>query len=334
MPRITSAWLRPRPAEGPAYRVTADVIVIATGSNPSRPGDVPFDGETVFDSASILSLPRMPRSLIVCGAGVIGIEYASIFAALGLKVTLLDTRDRLLPYFDREVVRAFQRELARLEIVVRHEQRHERIERLPGDPPRVLCRTKGGAEFEADALLYCVGRDGNTRDLGLEALGLEPNAYGQLSVNEHYQTSHAHVYAVGDVIGYPALASTSMEQGRAAVRHALGLSGPEAELGELPFAIYSIPEISYIGLTEEQARERGLEYVVGHGLSDMNPRGQILGARAPLPSRWPRRSTTTPRSRTCTATRPWWRWASCGAVSSSRRLAGPRPARSRASALR
>ena len=266
-----------RPAEGPPASVTADVIVIATGSSPSRPADVPFDRETVFDSASILSLPRMPRSLIVCGAGVIGIEYASIFAALGLQVTLLDTRDRLLPYFDREVVRAFQRELARLEIVVRHEQRHEKIERLPGSPPRVLFRGKGGTEFEADALLYCVGRDGNTRDLGLETLGLQPNSYGQLAVNEQYQTSHPHVYAVGDVIGYPALASTSMEQGRAAVRHALGLPGPYARIEDLPFAIYSIPEISYIGLTEEQARERGLDYVVGHGMSDMNPRGQILG---------------------------------------------------------
>ena len=266
-----------QPREGEAVRLVADVFVIATGSSPNRPAEVPFDGETVFDSATILALPRMPRSLIVCGAGVIGIEYASIFAALGLKVTLLDTRDRLLPYFDRELVRAFQRELARLEIVIRHEQRPERIERLPGEPPRVRCRTKGGGEVEADALLYCVGRDGNTRDLGLETIGLTANSYGQLAVNEHYQTTHPHIYAVGDVIGYPALASTSMEQGRAAVRHALNLPGAAAKLEDLPFAIYSIPEVSYIGITEEQARERGLDYVVGHGMTEMNPRGQIIG---------------------------------------------------------
>jgi NAD(P) transhydrogenase len=268
------------PRQGAPYRVTGKTIVIATGSSPNRPPDVPFDGEAVFDSTTILSLPRMPKSLVVMGAGVIGVEYASIFAALGLDVMLLDTRDRLLPYLDREIVRAFQRELGRLGVVIRHDQRYERIERQKDG--QVCCHMQGGGTFEADALLYCVGRDGHTKDLGLEAIGLVPNKYGQLEVNEHYQTSHPHIYAVGDVVGYPALASTAMEQGRAAIRHALGLRSRLTKPEDLPFAIYSIPEVSYIGLTEETARERGIDYVIGHGNYELNPRGQIIGEHGGL----------------------------------------------------
>jgi NAD(P) transhydrogenase len=268
------------PAKGEPRLLTAAVIVIATGSSPNRPPDVPFDGQAIFDSTSILSLPRMPKSMVVLGAGVIGVEYASIFAALGLDVTLLDTRDRLLPYLDREIVRAFQRELSRLGVVIRHDQRYERIVR--DEDGRVRCHMQGGGDFEADALLYCVGRDGHTRDLGLETIGLVPNSYGQLAVNEHFQTSHPHIYAVGDVVGYPALASTAMEQGRAAIRHAVGLPSRSTKAEDLPFAIYSIPEVSYIGLTEETARERGIDYVIGHGNYDLNPRGQIIGEHGGL----------------------------------------------------
>jgi NAD(P) transhydrogenase len=268
------------PAKGEPRLLTAAVIVIATGSSPNRPPDVPFDGQAIFDSTSILSLPRMPKSMVVLGAGVIGVEYASIFAALGLDVTLLDTRDRLLPYLDREIVRAFQRELGRLGVVIRHDQRYERIVR--DEDGRVRCHMQGGGDFEADALLYCVGRDGHTRDLGLETIGLVPNSYGQLAVNEHFQTSHPHIYAVGDVVGYPALASTAMEQGRAAIRHAVGLPSRSTKAEDLPFAIYSIPEVSYIGLTEETARERGIDYVIGHGNYDLNPRGQIIGEHGGL----------------------------------------------------
>jgi len=258
-------------------RLSADTILIATGSSPNRPDDVPFDHETVFDSESILRLPRMPRSMLVLGAGVIGIEYASVFAALGLQVTVIDTRDRLLPYCDREIVGILERELQRLGIVILHGDRYERIER-PSDPaPRVRCTTRQGNLLEADVLLYCVGRDGNTRDLGLETVGLAPNQYGLLEVNEHYQTAHPHIYAVGDVIGYPALASTSMEQGRRAIRHAFDIPGPELDTASLPFAVYSIPEVSYIGETEETLQARGVDYVVGRGRFDMNPRGQIIG---------------------------------------------------------
>jgi len=265
-------------ADGRAGEILdAECIVVATGSRPHRPADVPFDAACVFDSETILTLPRMPRSMVVLGAGVIGIEYASIFAALGLRVTLVDTRERLLPYCDREIVGVLEREMERLGVAVRHDDRHVAIERLGGEPPRVLCRTARGAALEADVLLYCVGRDGNTADLGLEHIGLVPNAYGLLEVNEALQTAHPHVYAVGDVIGYPALASTAMEQGRRAVRHAFGIAGLEIDTGVLPYAVYSIPEVSYIGDTEEKLREADVAYVVGRGRYDMNPRGQILG---------------------------------------------------------
>ena len=265
------------PDGGVLFSLTADFIVLATGSSPNRPGDVPFDGESVFDSNSILSLPAIPKSMVTLGAGVIGVEFASIFAALGVTVTLVDTRDRLLPYLDREIAAILERELGRLGITLLHNDRHASIERLPGDPARVRCTLRQGAVLEADALLYCVGRDGNTTGIGLELVGLEPNSYGMLTVNENYQTSVPHIYAVGDVIGYPALASTSMEQGRQAMRHAFGIPGVNSKTESLPFAIYSIPEVSYIGETEETLSDKGVDYVTGRGNYDMNPRGQIIG---------------------------------------------------------
>jgi NAD(P) transhydrogenase len=265
------------PPDGAPRTLTGDFFVIATGSRPSRPPDVPFNGETVFDSETILLLPRMPRALTVLGAGVIGVEYASIFAALGIAVTLVDTRDRLLPYLDREIVSVLEAELGRLGVSIVRSDRYVRIEPLAGDPPRVTCRTEAGRKLESDALLYCVGRDGNTDDIGLERLGIEPGKYGLLQVNESFQTAHPHIYAVGDVIGYPALASTSMEQGRQAMRHALGIAGPRGRTEVLPFAVYSIPEVAYVGPTEEALVAEGVDFVVGRGNYDKNPRGQILG---------------------------------------------------------
>ena len=266
------------PAGGQPHLLTGDFIVIATGSRPNRPADVPYDGETVFDSETILHLPRMPRSMIVLGAGVVGVEYASIFAALGLDVTLVDTRDRLLPYLDREVVGILTQELRRLGIVILHSDRYTKIEPQPDRPPRVRCHTRAGRHLEADVLLYCVGRDGNTDDIGLDTIGVKPNSYGLIEVNEHFQTAHPHVYAVGDVIGYPALASTSMEQGRQAIRNAYGIPGPKLRTERLPFAIYAIPEVSYVGDTEEMLKEKGIPYVAGRGHYEMNPKGQIVGA--------------------------------------------------------
>jgi NAD(P) transhydrogenase len=192
-------------------------------------------------------------------------------------VTLVDTRDRLLPYFDREIVATLERELAELGVAVHHDERYSRITRLAGAPPRVACETRKGARYESDVLLYCVGRDGNTSDIGLGTLGIAPGKYGLLEVNEHYQTVHPHIYAVGDVIGYPALASTAMEQGRQAMRHAFGIKGPRGRTEVLPFAVYSVPEVAYVGATEEALVEKKTDYVVGRGNYAKNPRAQILG---------------------------------------------------------
>jgi NAD(P) transhydrogenase len=267
-----------KPPDGAETRtLTADFFVIATGSRPNRPDDVPFDGETVFDSETILQLPRMPKTLTVLGAGVVGIEYASIFAALGIAVTLVDTRDRLLPYFDREVVATLVRELGELGVTIHHDDRYARVARTGGAPPRVACETQAGRRLESDVLLYCVGRDGNTNDIGLGTLGIQPGKYGLLEVGASYQTAHPHIYAVGDVVGYPALASTAMEQGRQAMRHAFSIPGPKGRTEALPFAVYAIPELAYIGETEESLVAKKVDYVAGRGDYAQNPRGQILG---------------------------------------------------------
>ncbi|HNX19966.1 MAG TPA: Si-specific NAD(P)(+) transhydrogenase [Acidobacteriota bacterium] len=257
----------------------AEYVLVATGAAPHHPRDVSFDMETVFDSSSILWMPRLPRSLVVLGAGVIGIEYAAIFAALGLETTLIDTRERLLPYLDREIVGFLERSLVEdLGIAVVHDDHYRQIERLDGDPPRVRCATRAGRTFEAEALLYAAGRDGASRGIGLEEIGVVPDERGLIKVDENYRTAVPHVYAAGDVIGYPALASTSMEQGRRAVRHAFGIEGPRARTEQLPFAVYAIPEVSYVGETEDALKERGAPYVVGRARYDRNPRAQIAGA--------------------------------------------------------
>lgn len=260
-------------------RLCAEIIVIATGTTPNRPAEVPFDGKRVFDANTILRMPDMPRSMLVLGAGVIGVEYAAIFSALGIAVTLVDTRPELLPYMDREIAGILERELRRLGMVLLHDDRHERIEVVhpEGDErPFVRCHTKRGNLLEADVLLYSVGRDGNTAELNLEAIELEPTPRGLLEVNERYQTAHPHIYAVGDVIGYPALASTSMEQGRQAMAYALDIDRPMTRHDLLPFAIYALPEVSYVGESEQSLKDKGVEYVVGRGHYDRNPRGQII----------------------------------------------------------
>jgi NAD(P) transhydrogenase len=259
-------------------RLQGEVIVVATGSSPNRPDDIHFDDDIVFDSTTVLRLPRMPRSMIVIGAGVIGVEYASIFAALGLAVTLVDARADLLPFVDREIAALLRSELRHLGVVFVSSDHYARVERLAGTPPTVRVTTRQGNVLEADVLLYCAGRDGNTGGIGLEGIGITPDPRGLLKVNEHFQTVHPHVYAVGDVIGYPALASTSMEQGRQAIRHAYGIPGPKLRTERLPFAIYAIPEVSYIGDTEETLKAAGIPYVVGRGHYEMNPKGQIIGA--------------------------------------------------------
>ncbi|MFA6318794.1 MAG: Si-specific NAD(P)(+) transhydrogenase [Elusimicrobiota bacterium] len=259
--------------------LTAPVIIIAVGAVPSHPQGIPFDASRVFDSNTILRLKAMPRSMTVIGAGVIGVEYASIFAAMGIKVALLDTRDSFLPYLDREVAAILLSELERMGIRFIPSARAEDISPFAKS---VTCRLQDGRRISSDILLYCVGRDGNTADLGLETVGIRPTDRGLIKVDKDYRTTAPGVYAVGDVIGYPALANTSMEQGRLAVRHAFGIPGPHARTDQFPLALYAIPEVSTIGPTEEDLKREGTAFVVGRGLFGHNSRGRIMGAEGGL----------------------------------------------------
>ncbi len=257
--------------------LSAEFFLIATGSRPHRPSWIPFEEPEIYDSDEILEIEVIPDSMVVLGSGVIAAEYACIFAALGVKVTVMDGKDRLLGFLDEEIRERFRDELLRLGLVLRL-----------GDAP-VQCTldaktricsvtTKSGAVETAAAVLAAAGRTGNTAGLGLEALGIVPDKRGNLAVNEHFQTKVPHIYAAGDVVGFPGLASTSMEQGRIAMCHAFCLPGRTRVDPHLPYGIYTIPEMSYVGATEEELKTAGVEYLVGRASMRDNARGEILGA--------------------------------------------------------
>jgi NAD(P) transhydrogenase len=253
--------------------VEAENVVIAVGTKPAPP-PVPVDGETVIDSDGILTLKRLPRSLVVIGAGVIGVEYASMFAALGVEVTIVDKRPVLLDFVDDEIAEALSFFLRKLNCTLRlaEEVGAIAVER----PGRVVATLKSGKKIGADLLLYSVGRVGATAALNLAAAGLEADERGRLKVNEHYQTSQPHIYAVGDIIGFPALASTSMEQGRLASCHAFGVAC--TSLPHLfPYGIYSVPEISMVGKTEEELTRESVPYETGVARYNEIARGAIVG---------------------------------------------------------
>jgi NAD(P) transhydrogenase len=260
-------------ADGRHQTVDAATIVIATGSRPVRPAAIEFDEESILDSDGILNLTRIPQTLVVVGAGVIGIEYASMFAAVGTKVTVVDTRRELLPFCDSEIVRALQLSLRDLGVVFRLGETVEAVERHESG---ALIMLKSGKRIAGETVLYSAGRQGATAGLGLEKVGVESDSRGQITVDSMYRTSVENVYAVGDVIGFPALAATAMEQGRIAALAALGR--PTGAMGELlPIGIYSIPEISFVGKTEEELTEAGVPYEVGISRYRELARGQILG---------------------------------------------------------
>jgi NAD(P) transhydrogenase len=260
-------------ADGRRQVVDADAIVIATGSRPVRPPAIEFDEESILDSDGILNLTRIPQSLVVVGAGVIGIEYASMFAAVGTKVTVVDARRELLPFCDSEIVRALQLSLRDLGVIFRLGETVEAVERHESG---ALIMLKSGKRIAGETVLYSAGRLGATAGLGLERVGVETDERGQIKVDEHYRTSVEGIYAVGDVIGFPALAATAMEQGRIAALAALG-KPTETMAGSLPIGIYSIPEISFVGRTEEELTEAGVPYEVGISRYRELARGQILG---------------------------------------------------------
>jgi len=254
-------------------KLTADKIVIATGTRPAHPENVAFDGKRVVDSDGILCLDRIPASLVVVGAGVIGIEYASIFAALGTKVTVVERRDRMLEFCDEEVVHALQYHLRDLALTFRFKESVAAVE-LHDD--RTLTILASGKTILADAVMYSAGRIGATDALGLDRVGLAVDARRRLAVDDRYRTSVPNIYAVGDVIGFPALASTSMAQGRTAAYHAFG--EPTPGLGaSMPIGIYTIPEISYVGQTEAELTDKSIPYEVGVSRYRELARGQIEG---------------------------------------------------------
>ncbi|MEI9999226.1 MAG: Si-specific NAD(P)(+) transhydrogenase [Verrucomicrobiota bacterium] len=262
----------PAPAE-PNRVLRGEKILIATGSSPVRPPLFSFEGE-VYDSDSILNLHKIPKTLAVIGAGVIGSEYACTFTALGAKVHLIDGRSQLLPFLDSEVSQALTAALERSGVIFHWNQRVQRCDN-PGSGP-VTLTFASGETLTVDALLVAAGRKSNVDTLGLPKAGVATGDRGLIPVNDHYQTNVPHIYAAGDVIGFPALASTSMEQARRAVAHALDL--PNGALSPLlPNGIYTIPEVSMVGETEESLKKKGIDYVVGRSNYSDNARGQIIG---------------------------------------------------------
>jgi NAD(P) transhydrogenase len=254
--------------------INADHIVIAVGSRPYRPPDVNFDHPRVHDSDSILLPGIAPRSITIYGAGVIGCEYASIFANLGLKVNLVNTRDRLLAFLDDEITDALGYHLREQGVILRHLEEYESVE---ADDDRVTLNLKSGKRLRSDLLLWANGRSGNTAELGLDAIGIEINHRGQIEVNENYQTSSDHVYAVGDVIGLPGLASASYDQGRFTGIHITEGRSDSTLIEYIPTGIYTSPEISSVGPTERELTANRVPYEVGRAMFKSIARAQITG---------------------------------------------------------
>ena len=235
---------------GPPRVLSARHILIATGSRPSKPEEIPFDGEYVYDSDSILQMRRIPRSMIVVGAGAIGCEYASLFAAVGVRVTLVDSRERLLPFIDHELTAVLEAQMRARGVNVLYRQRVVGVE-VHAAEDRVEVLLKDGYTLSGESLLFVAGRTANTDGIGLAEAGVAVGSHGTIAVDDHYRTSLPGVYAAGDVIGFPALASTSMEQARVAVCHAFGFDYKRQVSSLIPYGLFTIPPISTVGASEE-----------------------------------------------------------------------------------
>jgi NAD(P) transhydrogenase len=261
------------PTRGDQVSISGRYIIIATGTKPARPAGVEFDEERVLDSDGILDLKFIPATMVVVGAGVIGIEYASMFAALGTKVTVVEKRHAMLDFCDPEIVEALQFHLRELAVTFRF---GEAVTAVDVGTSGTLTTLASGKQIPADAVMYSGGRQGQTDHLDLANAGLEADSRGRIVVDDQFQTKVPHIYAVGDVIGFPALAATSMEQGRLAAHHAFG--EPTAGVPELhPIGIYSIPEVSYVGATEVELTTDSIAYEVGVSRYRELARGQIAG---------------------------------------------------------
>ena len=254
--------------------IEADVVLIATGSSPRRPLAFPFDAGNIYDSDTILKLHKMPRTLSVVGGGVIGCEYACTFAALGIEVTLIDAGDRILKFMDPEVSQTLRAAMEKLGVIF---YAPDHVEKCESDRKRVTMRLESGRMVYSDAALIAAGRVANTERLNLNAAGLLVGLDGTIEVDAHFRTAVPHIYAAGDVIGFPALASTSMEQARLAMVAAFDLKYKKEVAPILPYGVYTIPEASMAGETEESLHQKGVRYVVGRSNYGQNSRGIIIG---------------------------------------------------------
>lgn len=269
--------LRIRPGGAPEFLVQGDVILIATGSYPRRPPGFSFTDPRIYDSDEVLDLDRIPASLLVVGGGVIGCEYASMFAALGIRVVLVERRDRLIGFMDQEVSETLRADMTEQGVEVLFGDEVLELDNAP-DPMRV--RFKSGKAMEFEAVLVSAGRCASVQGLGLDRLGLKLGEKDLVPVNDQYQTAIPHIYAAGDVIGFPALASTSREQARIAMVHAFDIQEQLNLTHILPYGIYTVPECSMAGATEDELRSKGTPYVVGKALYEHNARGLIIGDRS------------------------------------------------------
>jgi NAD(P) transhydrogenase len=256
-------------------RVSGAVFLVATGSRPYQPKEIDFADVDIDDSDSILQIDRLPKSLTILGAGVIGCEYACMFASLGVKVSLVESKGRLLPFLDLEIADRLREAMLALEIDLHLGVSYGGVRREEGRG--IVTSLGSGPEIVSEKLLFAAGRSGATAGLGLAEIGVKVNTRGQVAVDGNYRTDVPHIYAAGDVIGFPALASTSMEQARVAVCHAFGWNYKKQVSELLPYGIYTIPEIGAVGVGEEDALVRGRPYVVGRGLYRDNARGKIIG---------------------------------------------------------
>ncbi|CAM3911034.1 Soluble pyridine nucleotide transhydrogenase [Vibrio aerogenes CECT 7868] len=260
--------------DGKKDRYTADKFVIATGSRPYHPQDIDFHHERIYDSDSILNLAHDPRHIIIYGAGVIGCEYASIFRGLDVKTDLINTRDRLLSFLDNEVSDALSYHFWNNGVIIRNDETYQKIE---GSDNGVIVHLQSGKKMKADCLLYANGRSGNTELLNLSAIGITPDSRGQLKVNQNYQTDSDHIYAVGDVIGYPSLASAAYDQGRFVAEIIATGQAQNHLIEDIPTGIYTIPEISSVGRTEQELTLAKIPYEVGRSSFKHLARAQIAG---------------------------------------------------------
>ena len=264
---------------GDEIDLEADIILLATGSSPYHPPDIPFDRRHIFDSDTILQMGYIPQTIAVIGGGVIGSEYASMFAALGVEVTLIDRNNRILSFVDKEIA---DRLVARLEGLNSRFLWNEVVQKTENLETFIRLTLQSGQVLEVDCALFASGRQSNIAGLGLESLGMELGKRGLIIVNDKYQTNIPNIYAAGDVIGFPSLAATSMEQARVAMVHAFDLHYKEYVSAVLPLAVYTVPEIAMVGLTEEACKEQNIPYLVGRSESQDNARGQIVGDRGLL----------------------------------------------------